>query len=144
MKEINKLGDTEVNKYKDILNTKYPFPLLKERQKITTRAGMFAPFAALTGYDEQVKETERITDYEIILDEDNKTILDKKLNLIRKNLNKIEVKVIYFIKDKKKSGGKYITKTGIIKRIDNYTKELIFNDKTKINIKNIIRIEINK
>ena len=143
MKEINKLEDTEVNKYKDILNTKYPFPLLKERQKITTRAGMFAPFAALTGYDDQVKETERITDYEVFLDEDNKSLLDEKLNYIRNNLNKIEVKVVCFIKDKKKSGGKYITKIGKIKRIDNYKKELVFDDKEKIKISQIMKIDIN-
>lgn len=130
--------------YNDILNIEYPFPLIRERQDISIRAGMFAPFAALTGYDEQVKETERYTDYEIFLDDDNRNLLDEKLNFIKKNLNKIEVKITYFVKDKRKSGGKYITKIGKIKKIDNYKEEFVFEDRCIIKIKDIVQIDINK
>ena len=144
MKEMDKLVDIEDNfPYKDIIDVKYPFPLKKERQAMSVRAGMFAPFAALTGYSDQVKETERYTDYEVFLDEDNKYLLDEKLNYIRMNLNDIIVSVVYFVKDKKKSGGKYITKSGKIKKIDNYHKEIIFDDLEKIKINNIIKIDIN-
>lgn len=143
MKEINKLEDIEDNyPYKDILNIKYPFSLIKERQDISIRAGQFAPFSALTGYDDQVKETERITDCEITLDDDKKNLLDKKINYIRKKINNIEVEVVYFIKDKIKKGGKYNTKTGVVHKIDDYKKEIIFKDKEKIKINNIIQIDI--
>lgn len=130
--------------YKDIIDVKYPFPLKKERQSNISRAGQFAPFAALTGYGDQVKETERYTDYEVFLDEDNKYLLDEKLNYIRLHLNDVDVSIVYFLKDKKKSGGKYITKIGRIKKIDNYHEEIIFEDKDKIKISNIIKIDINK
>ena len=144
MKEMDKLEDTEGSfPYKDIINIKYPFPLKKERQSMSVRAGMFAPFAALTGYDDQVKETERYTDYEVFLDEDNKNLLDEKLNYIRMHLDEVVVSVVYFVKDKYKSGGKYITKTGKINKIDNYHREIIFDDKDKIKISNIIKIDIN-
>lgn len=141
MKETNKLVDTEDNfPYKKILNVKYPFPLIKPRQQMSVRAGMFAPFAALTGYDEKIKETERYTDYEIFLDEDNKELLDKQLNNLK---NDSEIKITYFVKDKNKQGGKYVTKIGKIKKIDNYNEEIVFIDKEKIKISNIIKIDIN-
>lgn len=145
MREMDKSVDIEDKfPYKDIINIKYPFPLKKERQSMSARAGQFAPFAALTGYDDQVRETERYTDYEVFLDEDNKFLLDEKLNYIRMHIDDIDVSVVYFLKDKKKSGGKYITKIGKIKRIDNYHEEIIFADKDKIKINNIIKIEIIK
>ena len=145
MKEMDKLVDIGDNfPYKDIIDVKYPFLLKKERQSMMMRAGQFAPFAALTGYGDQVKETERYTDYEILLDEDNKNLLDEKLNYIMIHNEDVEVVCVYFLKDKKKSGGKYITKTGSIKKIDNYHKEIIFDDSEKIKINNIIKIDINK
>lgn len=145
MKGMDKLEDIEDNfPYKDIINIKYPFPLKKERQSMSTRAGMFAPFAALTGYGDQVKETERYTDYEVFLDEDNKNLLDEKLNYIRMHLDEVLISVVYFVKDKYKSGGKYITKTGKINKVDNYHREIVFDDKDKIKISNIIKIDINK
>lgn len=145
MREMDKSVDIEDSfPYKDIIDVKYPFPLKKERQSNISRAGQFAPFAALTGYGDQVKETERYTDYEVFLDEDNKYLLDEKLNYIRLHLNDVDVSIVYFLKDKKKSGGKYITKIGRIKKIDNYHEEIIFEDKDKIKISNIIKIDINK
>lgn len=142
---MDKLEGIEDNfPYKDIIDVKYPFPLKKERQSNISRAGQFAPFAALTGYGDQVKETERYTDYEVFLDDDNKSLLDEKLNYIRLHLNEVEVRIVYFLKDKKKSGGKYITKTGKIHKIDNYHEEICFEDKEKIKISNIIKIEVNK
>lgn len=142
MKEMDKSVDIEDNfPYKDIINTKYPFPITHQRQPMDVRAGQFAPFAALTGYGEQVKETEKYTDKEVYLDEDTKILLDEQLNYIRMN-KELEIKIIYFIKDSKKSGGKYITKLGKIKKIDNYKKEIVFEDKEKIKIDNIIKIEV--
>ena len=144
MKEMDKLVDIEDSfPYKDIINVDYPFPLIKERQSMSTRAGQFAPFAALTGFDDQVKETERYTDYEVYLDEDNKYLLDEKINYIKMHLGEVFVSCEYFIKDKKKSGGKYITKTGTIIKVDNYKEEIIFDDKEKISINNIVKININ-
>ena len=144
MKEMSKLEDIEDSfPYKDIINIKYPFNLKRERQSISIRAGQFAPFAALTGYDDQVKETERYTDYEVLLDEDSKVLLDSKLNYIKNHLNDGLVKIIYFVKDMKKNGGKYITKVGIVKKIDIYKEEIIFKDLEKIKINSIIKIDLN-
>ena len=144
MKEMDKSEDIEDKfPYRDILDVRYPFPLKKERQSMSHRAGQFAPFAALTGYGDQVKEVERYTDYEVFLDEDNKILLDEKLNYIRMHLDDVNVSVIYFVKDKNKSGGKYITKSGKIHKIDNYKEMIVFEDKEKVDINKIIKIDIN-
>jgi len=49
--------------YNDILNIPYPNPEIeKDFPDKILRAAQFAPFAALTGYDEAVEETARLTD----------------------------------------------------------------------------------
>lgn len=85
------------------------------------RAAQFSPFAALTGYDDAVKETARLTDSKIELDEYELQELNEKLNKIQDNLREdAEVSITYFVTDKKKSGGSYKTISGIVKRIDEY------------------------
>ena len=129
-------------KYSDIINlphhvsTKHPH--LSREQK----AAQFAPFAALTGFDEDVKETARLTDRRIEIDDGLKEIINNKLNIIDKNIkSKPNVIVTYFKKDIKKSGGKYLDKEGIIKKINIFDNYLLFNDNTKIPIIDIIDIK---
>ena len=112
---------------------------------ITNRAAQFAPFAALTGYSDEIKEASRITCKKIEIDEDLKEIIDNKLQIIQSRIkDKPNINVTYFLPDKKKSGGKYITINKYVKKIDLYNKEIIFFDKTKIFINNIIDIDIKK
>ncbi len=134
---MNKLDD-----YEDIINLPHHTSSKHPRMTIESRAAQFAPFSALTGYKEAVRETERLTEERIILDEDVKIILNNKLQLINDNLkDQLELKFTYFIKDKNKDGGKYIEKIGIVKTIDQINNLIILTDKTKINIKEIIDID---
>ena len=111
------------------------------RMSIEARSAQFAPFAALTGYNDAVKETERLTDKRIEIDDNLKQILNNKLNYILENIDKKTLIIItYFIPDNKKDGGKYIEKTGIIKKIDIINQYIYLYDKTKIPIKEIINI----
>lgn len=106
------------------------------------RAAQFAPFAALKGYEEAVIETGRLTDSKIILDENAIAILNKKLQKINDNLkhnNKAEI--TYFVKDKYKAGGSYVTKKVEIKQIDKIYRKIILNNKKEIDIDNIIEIK---
>ena len=67
---------------------------------IEARSAQFAPFSALTGYRDALKETARITDKKIELDEDYKTILDSKFQILENNKKlKPEITSTYFIKD---------------------------------------------
>ena len=144
MKETNKSVDTKVKfPYLDILYCEHPNPKNHQRMSMEARAGQFSPFAALTGYEEKVKETARLTDKKIELEEEEKQELNNKLNLISLHLTEEkEVTITYFLKDNKKQGGKYLDKTGIIRKIDLYNNNLIFKDKTKINIEDILNINI--
>ncbi len=124
-----------MNKYDEIINIPQFDPINHQRMSIMERSAQFSPFAALTGYTESVKETERLTKTKKELSE------DMKLQLIEEHLKEQpEVNIIYFIKDKKKSGGDYSEYTGIIRRIDKVNGKIIFIDKTIIDLNDIIDI----
>ena len=129
-----------MSKYDDIIDL--PRPASKHpKLGDDSRAAQFSPFAALVGYDEQVKETARLTDRRIEIDDGLREILNNKLNYIAYNIhdNPI-VSITYFVEDKKKDGGKYKTKEGVIKRIDVVNQEVIFTDKFKVHMKDILSI----
>ena len=128
--------------YEDIVNMphhvskKYPQPTMADR------AARFAPFAAITGYEEMVLEEARITDDRIELDENSKAALNEKLNMILEFIDEQpEVSITYFEPDKKKSGGAYVNITGIVKRIDEYEHFVIMTDGKKIRIEDIFALE---
>lgn len=108
---------------------------------IAERAAQFSPFAALTGYGDAVKETARVTDEKIELDEDAKEILDEKLRRIQEQTEEHpEIEITCFQPDDRKKGGSYITITGCIKKIDQSKMIMTMQDKTEISIKDIIEI----
>lgn len=127
--------------YEDIVNLpphiskKHPQPTMLER------AARFAPFAAITGYEEMVVEEARVTEERIDLDEGALALLNEKLNMIQEFLDEEpEVTITYFEPDKKKSGGAYVNITGIVKRIDEYEHFVIMTDGKKIRIEDIYAI----
>jgi hypothetical protein len=129
------------HKYDDIINLEHHISKTHKQMSMQNRAAQFAPFAALTGYEEAVKETARFTEQKIELDEELNNILDEKLRLIQSQIkNTPEITVIYFVPDDKKRGGKYQKITGKIKKIDDYNKFIIFTDGKYIPIKDIIDI----
>lgn len=106
------------------------------------RAAQFSPFAALTGYDAAVKETARLTDEKLELDEYAKSILSDKLQILAEHVDDLpEVMFTYFVPDKKKSGGAYVSVTGRIREIDEYERIVVLEDGTKIPIHQIYEIE---
>lgn len=130
-------------RYHDIINLPHHKSSIRPPMSMIDRAAQFSPFAALTGYDEAIKETERLVDERIELDEDTIDWLDQQLQLLRSKLDdKPSVIITYFVADPKKAGGKYITVTGIVKKIDEYTKMIILQDERKIPIIDIIGITI--
>ena len=126
---------TETHKYDDIINMPHHVSHSRPRMSNYDRAAQFSPFAALTGYEDAVKETERTTDIKHELTEDEKSALNEKLQILLENIDTCPTATItYFEADKLKAGGKYIDKTGEIKSIDSYARTVIFTDKTAIHI----------
>ena len=130
------------NNYEDIINLPHHVSTKRPQMPLKDRAAQFAPFAALTGHDEAIKETARLTDERIELDENTLAILNEKVQIILDNLDiEPEITVTYFKPDDKKSGGIYIDHTGVVKRIDDFEKTVIFTDKVIIPIEDIIDIQ---
>lgn len=129
-------------KYENIINKPRHVSKVHPQISLYARSAQFAPFAALTGYEDAVKETARETQEELEIDDELKSILDAKLQmLIEIKESNPEISITYFVKDEKKSGGKYVTITGIIKKIDLYEQIITLADNTVIPIKNVIDLE---
>lgn len=127
--------------YNDIINLPHHISKSHPQMSLYARSAQFAPFAALTGYEDAVKETARETNERIEIDEALKLILDSKLQyIIEKIKTKPEVSFTYFVPDLKKDGGKYLTVTGIVKKIDTYNQIIYLADNTQIPISEIIDI----
>lgn len=129
------------DKYADIINMPHHISERHSQMSREARSAQFAPFAALTGYNDAVKETARLTDERIEIDEGLKLQLNSKLQKIIENIKTTpEITVTYFVYDIKKEGGKYITVKGNVRKIDIDNECIILSDKTKIPINEIINI----
>lgn len=133
--------NSDGKKYDDIINLPHPVSKKHPQMSLEARSAQFAPFASLTGYDEVIRETARLTNERIDIDESIKTNLDWKLQMIEEQLsNQLVITFTYFVPDLKKKGGKYVTVTGVVKKIDEYKHLVILEDKTEIPITELIEI----
>lgn len=105
------------------------------------RAAQFAPFAALTGHDEAIAETARLTTEKIELSEDEATHLNRQLQYLLSLEDSPEVTITHFVADKLKQGGHYEQTKGRIRRIDDYDSAIILSEGSMILISNILIIE---
>ena len=105
-----------IHDYSDIINLPYKKSKKYKHMSQKNRAAQFAPFAALTGHKQLIQETQRLTEDKKELDENKKSILNQKLLYFIETKEKI--KITYFKKDQKKSGGDYLTTIQRIKKID--------------------------
>ena len=129
------------HQYDDIINMEHHKSKKHPPMSLYARSAQFAPFAALTGYEDAVRETAREVGDRIEIDDELKNILDGKIQILTEKIKtKPEVVFTYFIPDLTKEGGKYIIVTGIVKKIDTYNQNIILEDKTEIPINEIIDI----
>lgn len=114
--------------------SKYP------KMSMSDRAAQFAPFAALTGHKEAILEQQRITQAKRILSNEEKLEINEKIIELM-NL-KSKCRIIYFEKDKTKSGGQYLKSVLSFKRMDELNKTLFFKENIQIQIDDIVDIEV--
>ena len=85
------------SKYDEIMGRPHHVSKTRPQMPMSDRAAQFAPFAALTGYDSAIKETGRLTDERIELDEEALTALDMKYQLLMDAFDDApEVTITYF------------------------------------------------
>ncbi|MCI5493510.1 MAG: YolD-like family protein [Lachnospiraceae bacterium] len=131
----------DVHRYDDMLTLPHPVSKKHPSMARMNRAAQFAPFAALTGYEDAVRESARLTDQRQELEEDSRELLDEELQKICVSIQKHpSVTVTYFVPDQKKEGGSYVTYTGKLKRIDRYMQQLVFEDGTRIAVGDIYKL----
>lgn len=144
MKETDRLADTK-RKYGDLFDCPHHVSSVHPPMPLADRAAQFAPFSALTGYEEIVKEEARLTEEKLELDEGELERLDESLQYLEKQLQdemgtNPEVKITYFCADLKKEGGQYRTIQGKVRRIKKYEKAVELEDRTAIPIEDIVQI----
>ena len=110
-------------------------PKYHERMSMENRAAQFAPFSALTGFYDEVKEQEKVKYKKKLLSNDDRNIIENKLNMIESNLDK-EIGIKYYLDNNLK------IKKGYIKKIDRTLKSIIYKDRTTIQINTIVDIKI--
>ena len=128
--------------YDDIINLPHHVSSTKPQMPMLDRAAQFAPFAALTGYDAAIKETGRLTDEKIEMDEEALSILNIKYQLLIDSLDdEPEVTFTYFKPDERKAGGAYVKVTGTVKKVDDFERLIVMQDGTKLPMDNILNID---
>ncbi|HHT69637.1 MAG TPA: YolD-like family protein [Firmicutes bacterium] len=129
--------------YEDIIHLPRPISYTRRRMPAINRAAQFAPFAALTGYEVAIKETARLTDQRVELDEYLKEALSEKLRRLEERIKEHpQAEITYFRPDPKKEGGAYVTVIGTAKKFDTYERRIIMEDGTVIPITEILAIEL--
>ena len=128
-----------MGKYDDIINLPHHVSKNHSQMSNYNRAAQFAPFAALVGYSEAIKNSEIRYDNRIEISDERK----EEINHMSASLNNaiqptIEVK--YFVA-KNKNQGQYVTYKGKIKKVDYVEGKIIFINRKSIYIKDIYEIK---
>ena len=129
--------------YDDIINLPHPDSPTRARMSSRNRAAQFSPFAALTGYDDAVVETARLTDKRRELTEDEILLLSERLRILSENAhNRPIAEITYFKPDSRKDGGSYEKIIGAVRRVDETERQVIFEGGEIVCIGEICGVEI--
>lgn len=130
-------------KYEAIIDQTYPVPSSRAKMPVLQRAAQFAPFAALTGYEDVLAETARRTEMEICLDEEEKANINRRLSYLKEHLEADPpVMVKAFFPDDRKAGGSYRTIHSRVVKIDEYRQEMRLENGENIPFENIMQLLI--
>lgn len=129
-----------VTPYDDIMNLPHHVSSTRPHMAVADRAAQFAPFAALTGHDAAIKETARLTDEKLQLDENSKAAIDEKLRYLLEQ-DESEAIFTYFVPDKNKSGGAYVSHAGVVKKVDTIEQIITLTDGISFQIDDLYRID---
>ena len=125
--------------YEDIINLPHHVSATRPQMSMLDRAAQFSPFAALTGYDAAIKETGRLTDEKIEMDEEALNILNMKFQILVDSLD--DEPEVTFKPDERKAGGAYIEVTGTVKKVDDFERLIVMQNGTKMPMDDILNIE---
>lgn len=132
-----------MSNYDDIIDMPHHISLNRGRMSNVDRAAQFSSFAALTGYEEQIEETARLTDGKLQLSAEEIESLNSDMNYLMDNIALCpEAEIMYFVPDERKEGGKYVSLKGNIKKIDPINRTITDTHNNVLNMDYIHRINI--
>lgn len=128
--------------YNDIIYLPHHVSPTRPQMSMRDRAAQFSPFAALTGYDAAIRETARLTQERVELDEQELAVLDRKFQLLLEQLGQCpQVTITWFVPDELKQGGRYLTITDVVKKVDAATRFVLLQNAGRICMDDIVEIE---
>ena len=131
-----------MSRYDDIISLPHHRSTTHPPLSAQQRAAQFAPFAALSGYEDMLDESTRTTDAYVAPDEYETETINRTLCALQRIISrKPAVRLTCFVPDKRKSGGSYVAKDGNVKRIDETNKLLILTDGTQIPFANLMELD---
>ena len=138
-------------KYDDIIGLSRP-ESRRPKMTMNDRAAQFAPFAALTKFGEEIRESNRKTSDEIELGDGDIEQIDEVLRGIERRIeeNKADgagnegfaIAVAYFVRDKVKPGGRVEEYIGNVKKIDRVGRKLIFYGGKIVDMQNLLSLSV--
>lgn len=109
---------------------------------VDNRAAQFSPFAALTGHEEAIQETARLTDRRHEMDEESTRLLNERYHeLLERFAEQPWISLTYFVPDDRKEGGKYVTVQSTVKKIKEYERQLVLADERIISMSDIVSMQ---
>ena len=121
------------SRYQDIIGLDHPISKRHARMSMEGRAAQFAPFAALTGFEDSISESIRLTVAKEALSESALNRLNTQMGILLEHIKEEpEVSLTYFVSDEYKQGGAYVRYKGHLKKIDTAGRMLYFTDQTVI------------
>ena len=128
--------------YNDIIYLPHHVSPTRPQMSMRDRAAQFSPFAALTGYDAAIRETARLTQERVELDEQELAVLDRKFQLLLEQLGQCpQVTITWFVPDELKRGGRYLTITDVVKKVDAAARFVLLQNAGRICMDDIVEIE---
>lgn len=131
-----------MGKYDDLLHLPHPVSRTHPPMPLADRAAQFSPFAALTGYEDVLREAARLTDEKIDMgDADAETLNARTVLLLSHLAEHPEITVTYFVPDERKAGGQYVTVTGKIRKFRAAEQEIELDGGPTIPLRQILSLE---
>lgn len=135
-------GAVKTDTYYDIIDLPCPGSRKHTPMPLRERAAQFAPFAALTGFDEQLGEKARLTGCRPCVSDEEALKINEALSCLIGSGSRLSVKVTYFVPDGKKPGGAVMEREAEVRRVDAVARTLIFSDRSVVIIDDILTLDI--
>lgn len=131
-----------MGKYDDLLDLPHPVSATHPPMPLIDRAAQFSPFAALSGYEDELEEAARLTEAERTPGEAVLADLDARLRLLAAHISEQpEITATYFVPDEKKDGGRYVTAAGRVKKVRAAEREIELTDGRRIAFERLLALE---